>query len=366
MRFRGRRGARSERGTRNQNQRGAAIFASSALPLGPTSSARPTPPAATCSSSWLGRWWRDIRASRATCARARASLRGPSTCGVPRRHTPQLTCALSPHTWPPPLPMPRRPHRAAQGVVVHRELGDCATKGYFPSRSSPPPLPPPPPPPPPPPGLQHEPPPRPVPRWLPALPPAGCPPECAGRGFRQNGTHSAAALHMLRGLHPCRAECRGWQPVRVVPLAPSPSPPRAHCHESAIPCPVPVSTERPDAVAAREAAYAEAGSQRRCPAPRRPSRACAPRPEAHDPNSSRPIAAGCLLWSASPRRMPHREATRHRPARQRTLSCGARMRRWAAEGRRSACSGRIRRADPARLAGSTSSRSRRRWGMGGR
>ena len=168
--------------------------------------------------------------------------------------------------------MPRRPHRAAQGVVVHRELGDCATKGYFPSRSSPPPLPPPPPPPPPPPGLQHEPPPRPVPRWLPALPPAGCPPECAGRGFRQNGTHSAAALHMLRGLHPCRAECRGWQPVRVVPLAPSPSPPRAHCHESAIPCPVPVSTERPDAVAAREAAYAEAGSRRRCPPPRRPSR----------------------------------------------------------------------------------------------
>ena len=311
---------------------------------------------------------------------------------------------------------------------MHRELGDCAIKGYFPSRSSPPPLPPPPPPPPPPPGLQHEPPPRPVPRWLAALPPAGCPPECAGRGFRQYGTHSAAALHMLRGLHPCRAECRGWQPVRVVPLAPSPSPPRAHCHgcglpqgACAIPCPVPVSTERPDAVAAREAAYAEAGSQRRSHAP-------LPLPPAHpgrrrtaptqlSPNRRRvPSLVGLIPEGAAPRanaaaagtavdavmrRSPNPSPSpstnpnpnpspnahpnlnaypnpnpspspnpspnanpdpnpNHRGRRHGRPRCA--MRRWAAEGRRSDCSGRIRRADPARLAGSTSSRSRRRGG----
>ena len=109
---------------------------------------------------------------------------------------------------------------SSDGVIVHRDLGGCADKGYFPLKPSPPSSPPPPPPSPPPP-----PPPSPL------LSPPGCPEHCLNEA-----SALGAAMHMVfgQGRHDdCPSECRGF----VLPLARS-APPclPAGCSTGNCPC----------------------------------------------------------------------------------------------------------------------------------
>ena len=165
---------------------------------------------------------------------------------------------------------------SSDGVIVHRDLGGCADKGYFPLKPSPPSSPPPPPPSPPPP-----PPPS------PSLSPPGCPEHCLNEA-----SALGAAMHMVfgQGRHDdCPSECRGFVPTRPTsPLAetdPETSPSSettSSAPMSSSPCTatdagrsepcgpgaVPNSADRPDEVATR---MAERGSRVPSPWPLHPN-----------------------------------------------------------------------------------------------
>ena len=175
--------------------------------------------------------------------RSGLALPGVIPCELRQQWISEAALNPSPSPWMREI---RTTFASSDGVIVARDLGDCAQRGYFPIRSPPPPSPPPLPPPPPPPP-----------------PPEGCPEVC-----NNNVTQHAAARHMLRGAPYCPPECRGF-----FPIASPPPPAHTHCvtcgpaAKTCLPCPKPNSTEPQDAVIDREAALAAQGSGRRLPVP---------------------------------------------------------------------------------------------------
>lgn len=154
-----------------------------------------------------------------------------------------------------PHESPSATYVSTDGVIVHRDLGDCALKGYFPIKRPPPPSPLPPSPPLPP--LPPPPPPSP-PRWCPELclndttatkfgqngPRHGCKRRqldgTGSHGTRQKARRAGPTNHSLNPLYPqalgaamhmafgqgrhdrCPPECRGFVAPHVINAGPPP------------------------------------------------------------------------------------------------------------------------------------------------